>query len=412
MCLFRNKINGSSQNDYASYKLIQTVMRYGLAAWMVIWFSACGRHSDPDLTIVHPTIPFTFPPATASPQLTAPVTHPPPTSTPVPSFTPSFPVPVPSATSRAVPWTMEIRYAPYEFVLAVDWSEDGKYLAVAAGKEVHIYQADSLHEVRSLSIGSWVNSLAFRPLEGQDEFQYLLALGVQDGSIQLWDILAGERLVSQLAHGKEVKSVAFDLLGDFLVSSGSSPFVRLWDVKRLLSQVTTDQALIAEFLGSALVVPGVGFSPDGEWLATIDGNAVRLRDGQTNLLQHTLRAEQSVLSLAFSPDSQVLAVGEMGNNLHLWDVESGEFLGVLPQTGGSPQDFYWDLDYSPDGVFLAAGSSDGWIRLWLVATGQVKASWIAHPHGVAAISFSPDGKRLVSGGLDGTIRLWLIPPNR
>jgi serine/threonine protein kinase len=64
------------------------------------------------------------------------------------------------------------------------------------------------------------------------------------------------------------------------------------------------------------------------------------------------------------------------------------------------------LAYSPNGDMLAAGTTKGEVRVWQAATGQPLFNLTGHTNWVQAVVFSPEGRRLASGGPDGTIRWW------
>jgi WD40 repeat protein len=67
------------------------------------------------------------------------------------------------------------------------------------------------------------------------------------------------------------------------------------------------------------------------------------------------------------------------------------------------------LAFSPDSSLLASGSVDKTIRLWNVqnpGAAQPGAVLQGHQKQVAIVRFSADGKTLVSGGYDYTLRFW------
>ena len=68
-----------------------------------------------------------------------------------------------------------------------------------------------------------------------------------------------------------------------------------------------------------------------------------------------------------------------------------------------PESWGISLTFSPDGTLLAIGEI-GPVRLWDVASRQLVATFV-HPSFVSDMSFSPDGTLAVGGG-DGTVSLW------
>lgn len=66
------------------------------------------------------------------------------------------------------------------------------------------------------------------------------------------------------------------------------------------------------------------------------------------------------------------------------------------------------LAFSPDSAILATGggSRDQVIRLWDTSTGKLVGTLTGHKDEVHVLTFTPDGAALLSGGGDHTIKLW------
>lgn len=125
-------------------------------------------------------------------------------------------------------------------------------------------------------------------------------------------------------------------------------------------------------------------------------------------------AVQSVMDIAVSPDGTVIAsannsmassvVTEQG--AYLWNANTGEQLTFI-ELDTAPM----SVAFSPDGLLLAVGDTEGTIQLWDVSTPGVpvvSATLQAHTDAVRDLKFSPDGVVLASGGVDGTVRLWNV----
>jgi len=154
-------------------------------------------------------------------------------------------------------------------------------------------------------------------------------------------------------------------------------------------------------------VLSVAFSPDGNILASgSQDNTIRLWDVSLRkpLGEPLIGHSGWVRSIAFSPDGKILASGSRDNTVRLWDVATRTPLGE-PLTGHSKP--VYSVAFSPDGLTLASGSGDNTIRLWDVSRRKRLGKPLnGHSNRVWNVAFSPDGKLLASGSSDKTIRLW------
>ena len=121
-------------------------------------------------------------------------------------------------------------------------------------------------------------------------------------------------------------------------------------------------------------------------------------------------ANGGVNTVAFSPDSHLLAAAYNDGYVRLWNPVTGQAAGSpLPADTGLDGEVY-GLAFSPDGKLLATGDTAGYVRLWNPATGQAVGTPLpadtSPVGGVNAVAFSPDGTLLATAGVDGAVRLW------
>jgi WD40 repeat protein len=201
-------------------------------------------------------------------------------------------------------------------------------------------------------------------------------------------------------HGNPVTCVAFSADGT-LAASGGGSYVRLWEPSTL--------RLVA--LLGASYVRCIAFSRDGKLLAAGGDyghlTVWRLAKGAAPQACFSRQAASTILySLAFSPDSKLLATACFDNNLRIYDVsgkEIKESATLNNHTKGATC-----VAFSPDGKTLASGSHDLTVRLWTVNGTDVKERAVLEGHvkELTALAFTPSGGTLASACNDGSIRLW------
>jgi WD40 repeat protein len=170
------------------------------------------------------------------------------------------------------------------------------------------------------------------------------------------------------------------------------------------SSADLSRSVLSETFASTL---SLAFSPNGELLATAttdneiclwqvaDGRKVMVCQGHTGWVH----------SVAFSPCGTLLASGSEDETIRLWDIQTGQCVATLE----GHTNWVWSVTFSPDGSTLASGSNDHTIRVWQVKTGQCLQVLRGHSGWVWSVAFSPDGSLLASGSTDHSVRLWEMP---
>ena len=255
-------------------------------------------------------------------------------------------------------------------VQSVAFSPDGHTLASGSiDGTVRLWDLGDAAHPRPLSpipTGGAVDSVAFSP-DG-----YALATDSLDGTIKLWNVTdpAQPSLLGQpLAGGTgAADSVAFSPDGHTLASGNSNGIIRLWNIPQTV------------LTGSTGAIGSVAFSPEGHTLASgsIDGT-VRLWDvadpaHPQPLGQLLTSSTVAVDSVAFSPEGHTLASGSLDDAVRLWDVADpahprlrGPILTGGGGTATAPATGISSVAFSPDGNMLAIGDLDSTVKLYDVA---------------------------------------------
>jgi WD40 repeat protein len=253
-------------------------------------------------------------------------------------------------------------------VRAVAVSGDGKVVASGRGNQLHLYKPT----------GEFLKTLVDPNLK------------TPDGK------------PANAAHISLVESLAFSNDGKTL-ASGSYQEVRLWDPE--------SGALKQTIPGFVDRVVALNYSPDGKYLAT--GGGAPTEDGEVKILAASgkpvidLKAPHSdtVLGVAFSPDSTKLATCGADKFVKVWEVPSGKFLKSFE----GHTHHVLDVGWKPDGKLLASGGADNAIKVWDYEKGeQARTIPNAHQKQITRLAFFGKAGLFLTSGGDAAVKLWNI----
>lgn len=219
-----------------------------------------------------------------------------------------------------------------------------------------------------------------------------------------WDLETGK--VTQISDA--------EIHSDSIRNVFSGPEIDRYDAEILNNDVkiwdnhSGKQALLLN--GHQNTIMSIAFSPDGKRLATgsADHRAI-IWNSISGQEEHLLIGHNGyVFSVAFSPacpgdpkGGKWLATASSDETVKIWGSDSGNVSINLHCNS-----YAYCLAFSPDGKTLATGCSDQTTLIWDLKTGKVIRKLLGHNGPVKSVAFSPDGKRLATGSTDYKIKIW------
>jgi WD40 repeat protein len=389
----------------------------------------------------------------------------------------------------------ELKHPQIKKMLGVSLSPDGKFVATASDDNRARIWTVAGQEVRRLEgHQEWVTVVNFSP-DGQS-----VATGSNDGIVKLWNAKTGDQIQNFQGHRGVVLTASFSGDGKRLVSAGRDGFVRLWNlldrpVQRLELTGFKDDVNAIAFSPDGKTIAGAGdegvmrlwdaksgkevkvwkeaiqrisssennvqditFSPDGKFIVAGGLNVPiarvwnlkgSLTEPQANLYtnKETQEIHQGdIMSVAVSPDSQLVATGGTDKMMRIWKPKSpnGELVKVTQKqenaifsvvftadkkqivtADGDGNVAFWDLDgnqinkwekvhqtqisglvITPDGSQIVTADKTGNVKISDRSGKQKQKEFFSYQSGINELAISPDGKLIATGGMDGTVRLW------
>jgi WD40 repeat protein len=269
-----------------------------------------------------------------------------------------------------------------------------------------------------------------------------LVSGGDDQSAIIWDRASLRKQAVLTGHEASVRGLVFPGQPGLVATVDAAATVRFWDIAwrqpqesspRLrthegIEYMITDVALPLDLrwnvtalavyerasgrmvydnrvvVGNEQGFATAAFSHDGRRLVGIgiNGKVFLLESGTWRVLAQRQAVGMGAIRVCFSPDSELLTIGDSNGQVWLWSVDPLQPLAEL----GRHETHVEAVVFSPDGRRVASASDDRTIRLWDVGGRKLVTRIGTHTSPINSIAFSPDGRQLLSGEHDGTVRLY------
>jgi len=250
-----------------------------------------------------------------------------------------------------------------------------------------------------------------------------VAVASRNGIITLWDAAQRKVLATPKGGPDNPTVVTFASDRKHIAIASMDGSIGLWQLSDDLQKLTSERILRNS---NRAQVSTIAYSPDNNVLAfaTLDGRVTVQRPAENEPSFIIPTKPVSSVSLAFSPDSQFLAVGQE-QTVTVFNVStrqsdfSIDLNTTVPKVALERNPLAAPitcLAFSPDRTTLAIGTRDNSIMLWDTINHNYLVSLAApslpgQSQEVLAVAFSSEKKGVMaSGSADGSIKIWDVKP--
>lgn len=283
----------------------------------------------------------------------------------------------------------------------MDWSNDN-IVTVALGQIVYLWNAGTgtIEQLREYDNGDHACSLSWIQ-EG-----HILAIGSNEGTVELWDCEQKKRLRVMDGHAARVGALAWN---SFLVSSGSR------DGSIIHHDVRQREHKVQTLNGHTQEVCGLKWSTDYKYLASGgNDNLVNIWPSSTTTTGGSVvepiysfnEHQAAVRALAWCPwQPNLLATGggTADRCIKFWNVNNGMLVNSV-DSKSQVCALLWSKTYKE--LISAHGYANNQLTIWKYPSMIKQAELTGHKSRVLQISMSPDGSTVMSAAADETLRLW------
>jgi len=226
----------------------------------------------------------------------------------------------------------------------------------------------------------------------------ILATAGEDKNIKIWN-LTTRLLIGTIGgwlsgHKQDILSVTFSHDDQYIISSSADNTVRMWHIntkKEVFKYDTYSDKILT-----------IKLTSNGEYLATAGMERwIKIINLQKGKLAKSLKTNNGVTAIAFSPDSKILASAGFDRQIKLWDWQNKQ---IVEKLFGHSETIS-ALAFSFQDNYLISCSWDGSVKIWDWDRQKCVATLKTHSKEINCLAISQDGKYIIVGGADGVIKI-------
>jgi len=302
-------------------------------------------------------------------------------------------------------------YTVLPVISCVAFSPDGTLLAVSGYHEVVLHKYDGSGIIaRLVGESPRIESVAFSP-NGK-----LVAISggapARFGEIQLWDAESHKELQSFKVANDSVFGVSFSPDGERLAFGSEDKTVRVISVN--------DGKELMKFDNHSDWVLATAFTVDGKRLLSGSRDRamklINVANGQ--FIDDINKLLESVLCMARNPKEDLVAYGGDLGTARIYKISDNQGRTAANNDVNLVREFerqpgpVCSIAYSPEGNSIAVGNMNGEVRIYKTGDGSRLATLKENKGAVFALKFHPTKNQLVTGGYDGKVRLFEVPEGK
>ena len=219
--------------------------------------------------------------------------------------------------------------------------------------------------------------------------------GAGDGMVVLWDLDAGDqgKLIAKLPNSVYALHYLHD--ANMLIAGHNYEGIHLldWENKQEVGSLKlSDQAIF-----------DIKSYHDHLYIGDASGLVSVVSYAEMRCIHKIKDAEKSARSIAVNTIAGHLAVGYSDHRVRIYSLDDYRLIKEIKGHGNS----VFSVKYSPDGQILMTAGRDAHLKVWDVATDYSSLEDIvAHMYAINNLDFSPDGKHFVTCSMDKSIKVW------